>query len=318
MGKPFLTIEQQVSLLESRGISTDQDTPRILCREGYYSIVNGYKDSFIDQAATSLAGDDRFLPDTKFSDMYALFEFDRALRELTFHYLIRAESTIRTAVAYCFSNEHREKNAYLLQDSYCTRAEYTSIARRTKTDYASEVSGLITVLSRTMQRSNAGFIKHYREAQGDVPLWVLCNGLTFGNIEHMFNLMKSNEKIAVCKMVARSTGRSGGKLGYLDVSTMTIALEALVKFRNICAHDERLYCALVGGRKQINYARMVKYLEWFLTREEFDEYISRLVDELDESIKRNEKVASVIEPLGFAELSSSLKNRQIEEKDNQK
>ena len=39
MSKPFLTIEEQVDLLNSRGMSTDTSTARILLREGYYSIV---------------------------------------------------------------------------------------------------------------------------------------------------------------------------------------------------------------------------------------------------------------------------------------
>lgn len=41
--KPFLTIDEQVRLLESRGLDIDEDTGPTLMREGYYSIVNGYK-----------------------------------------------------------------------------------------------------------------------------------------------------------------------------------------------------------------------------------------------------------------------------------
>ena len=43
MDKPFKTIEEQVELLEARGVATDDDTPEVLLREGYYSVVNGYK-----------------------------------------------------------------------------------------------------------------------------------------------------------------------------------------------------------------------------------------------------------------------------------
>ena len=70
--KPFLTIIEQVSLLESRGLSTDAATARVLMREGYYSIVNGYKDPFIDSEATDEAGDDRYLSGATFSDLYDL------------------------------------------------------------------------------------------------------------------------------------------------------------------------------------------------------------------------------------------------------
>ena len=39
MGKPFLTIQQQIELLESRGVKTDDASGSILLREGYYSVV---------------------------------------------------------------------------------------------------------------------------------------------------------------------------------------------------------------------------------------------------------------------------------------
>ncbi len=39
--KPFLTIQEQVDLLRTRGMRVDDETPGVLMREGYYSIVNG-------------------------------------------------------------------------------------------------------------------------------------------------------------------------------------------------------------------------------------------------------------------------------------
>ena len=82
MDKPFKTIKEQVELLEARGVATDDDTPEVLLREGYYSVVNGYKALFIDKEKTESAKDDRYLPGTSFADIYALFMFDRELRML--------------------------------------------------------------------------------------------------------------------------------------------------------------------------------------------------------------------------------------------
>ena len=47
MDKPFKTIAEQVSILESLGMRTDEATPLILKREGCYSVVNGYKTLFL-------------------------------------------------------------------------------------------------------------------------------------------------------------------------------------------------------------------------------------------------------------------------------
>ena len=76
MGKPFLTIQRQIELLESRDVKTDDASGSILLREGYYSVVNGYKDPFIDREATAAAGDDRYRERTTLTDICDLFSFD--------------------------------------------------------------------------------------------------------------------------------------------------------------------------------------------------------------------------------------------------
>lgn len=103
MDKPFRTVEEQVALLESRGMATDGDTADILLREGYYSVVNGYKAPFIDRNASAAAKDDRYLPGSRFADVYSLFKFDRELRLLLFGRFSIAEETLKTVAAYCFS-----------------------------------------------------------------------------------------------------------------------------------------------------------------------------------------------------------------------
>ena len=37
----------QIAILNSRGVATDKSTPKVLAREGYYSVVNGYKDLYL-------------------------------------------------------------------------------------------------------------------------------------------------------------------------------------------------------------------------------------------------------------------------------
>lgn len=308
-GKPFLAITDQVSLLESRGLATDSSTTRVLMREGYYSVVNGYKDPFIDQTATAVAGEDRYQNGVTFSDLDELFRYDRELREVTFHYLIRAEATVRTAISYCFSDAHREPEAYLLQSNYCSQEEFASYGND-PADYAKEITGLTSILSRQVHHSRSEFVAHYRETYGAVPLWVLANDLTFGNLEHFFNLMKPKERTAFCKHVAISTSRAGDKrLGYFDPVKAKTALEAMVKFRNICAHDERLYCARVGGRKDINYAKMVWMLERFLTGEEFFAFLEDFIALLDKVSNKADGVGHVLQAVGFSELMDEIQRR---------
>lgn len=309
MCKPFLTIDQQIGLLESRGVATDAETASILMREGYYSVVNGYKAPFLDDEKTLEAGDDRYADGTEFGDLYDLFSFDRSLRLITFRYLIMAEATAKTAIAHCFARAHRDPDDYLLQANYCTKKEFREYGK-SEEDYATEVNKLIGILSWRRDKSGTDFIEHYRSDYGKVPIWVLCNDLTFGNMEHFFNLMKPSEKEAVCKMIAEGTGRLGDKtVGYFDVQTARVSLEVLVKFRNICAHDERLYCAHVGDRKNVNFAKMVWMLERYLTNPEFFSFLGQLNDLIGRYDSKNGSLGHILSALGFPELISKIEER---------
>lgn len=75
MYRPFMAVESQVQQLNRRGLQTDMRTPWILEREGYYSVVNGYKDPFLDKEVGKRTHEDRYLTGTSFNDLYALFVF---------------------------------------------------------------------------------------------------------------------------------------------------------------------------------------------------------------------------------------------------
>lgn len=228
---------------------------------------------------------------------------------MTFRNLIKAEATARTAIAYTFASAHRGQDAYLLQESYCSEQEYLEY-NRSNNSYADELSGLTSILKRTRDKSDSDFISHYRNAHGSVPIWVLCNALTFGNIQHFFNLMKPNEKASVCKMIAESTGRKGSKLlGYFDVDEARVSLEVLVKFRNLCAHDERLYCAHVGARKNVGYSKMIWMLERFLTEEEFYGFLRDVTDLVKNYLEVNASGAHLLDDLGFPKMLSKMQQR---------
>lgn len=114
MDKPFKTIDEQIAILESRNMSTDSMTPLILKREGYYSVINGYKSLFLSGAETRRVGEDRYADGTAFKDVYRLFTFDRDLRMTMTRYFAQAEAMLKTICAYRFSEAHtKESEPYL-------------------------------------------------------------------------------------------------------------------------------------------------------------------------------------------------------------
>lgn len=49
--KEFGAIAEQIVILESRGMMVGKEAAAVLLRENYYSIINGYKDPFLDKGA---------------------------------------------------------------------------------------------------------------------------------------------------------------------------------------------------------------------------------------------------------------------------
>lgn len=117
------------------------------------------------------------------------------------------------------------------------------------------------------------FVKHYLNKYGAVPLWVLQNDLTFGNISHFYQLQKRGVQNAACKLVSQTSNRNQR----LEPIMLLRVIQVLSGFRNICAHDERLYCAVVrGARFSDMYSLLCRVLPDDETKAMLDE-LGRLV-----------------------------------------
>lgn len=117
--KEFKTISEQVEILRSRGMIVGESAPAILMRENYYSVVNGYKDPFLDKDAMRSSLEDVYKSGVSFDWVYGMFSFDRELWAITFWYLIQAEAALKTATVYAFCSSHPSPIAYLERSSFC-------------------------------------------------------------------------------------------------------------------------------------------------------------------------------------------------------
>ena len=52
----------------------------------------------------------------------------------------------------------------------------------------------------------------------------------------------------------------------------------LVEFRNLCAHDERLYCAKVGKSRDIDYSQMGTCLLNVIQQEQFEFFLEEIME----------------------------------------
>ena len=121
----FKTYDQQIKILEDDKslIITDEDFARTsLINIGYFSLIGGYKDPFKNPMT-------RKYIDTTFGDIYALYKFDRDLRELSFRYLCEVEQKIRQVISYCFCSVHGDDQThYLSPRSYRTEKNWQKMS----------------------------------------------------------------------------------------------------------------------------------------------------------------------------------------------
>ena len=265
MDKPFKTIQEQVSILESRGMRTDEATPLILKREGYYSVVNGYKTLFLSESEADGAKEDRYTDGTTFESVYRLFTFDRDLRMTMSRYFAQAEATLKTVCAYRFSERHsQESEPYLNPGNY-----------RSDGAYPKRVEDLIEDFKRVLHKPpydkgafKREYIEHYVKRHDETPLWVLTNFLMLGQIFKFYEYQPESMRNSIAKGFAELYGETHGTKVRISPKRLRLIYDHVKDFRNICAHDERLYCARVSPSRDVTFADLLGDLAMVLTKEE--------------------------------------------------
>jgi abortive infection bacteriophage resistance protein len=216
--KPFLTIEQQIHLLreDKRLLIADKDIAAEQLKSiGYFALIGGYKTPFKD-STTGL-----YKTGTRFEDIFALYEFDENQRELFLRYILRIERRVRTLLAYYFCEKYGED-----QKQYLNPENYDRNPKR-----AADVASLIHRLDMLANRVNDyHYIVYQRATYGNVPLWVLVNGITMGTLSKFYQLSSPGVKSKIAKDFP---GVNEKQLGQF--------LKLMTKFRNVCAHNERLF-----------------------------------------------------------------------------
>lgn len=275
MDKPFRTIDEQIALLRSRGIEVDENTGRILEREGYYSVVNGYKDLFLDKEASTAANDDRFKSGTKFKDVHRLFVLDRDLRIAMSRYFHIAEATLKTTCAYHFTEAYQDRH-----EPFLDVANY-----RTEAYYQRKVEKLVKCLGDMLGRNpltsvdeRKSYLVHYVKNHDAVPLWVLTNYMMLGQTFKFFEFQKEPMRNKIAKSFSGLYNETHDQKVRIYDRDLNLAYSHMKDFRNICAHDERLYCARVSPSRDTSFADVVSDLGLVLTKDEDIRMIKTVID----------------------------------------
>lgn len=215
--KQFKTIDEQVEILKDKGLKINdvEKTKKILLRENYF-FINGYRHIFMRP------GDDkRFIDGVTFDELYALFTFDRNLRNIMFKFLLIVENNLKSIFSYHLSSKYGYKEKDYLKLSNFT----TNISKhRQVTDVINKMKRQIRVNAKQHTAT-----LHYLTNYGYIPMWILVKVLSFGIVSELYMILKHEDK----KEIAKYYG--------IEEEELSIFLPVMSNYRNLCAHEDILY-----------------------------------------------------------------------------
>ena len=216
--KQFLTYDEQITFLEEKKrlmISDKEYAKKIFLKIGYFPLINGYKEVFKQSI------NDQFQKGTTFEDIYELYSFDNDLRNIFLKYILMAERNIKSSLSYHFCKEYGD-----LQSDYLNMNNYDYTGKKKNV-----INKMVKIMSGQLRYdSDYVYIRHYMTTYQYVPLWVLMNVLTIGQLSKIYASQKGRIQIKVCQ-----------DFGPLKVNEMGKMLSVMTKFRNVCAHNDRLF-----------------------------------------------------------------------------
>ena len=215
--KIFKTINEQIDILESRGlIVEDYDRAKeILLRENYF-FLNGYRHLFMQNAR-----DDKYIDGTTFDELYGVFTFDRRIRNIFFKNILVIENNIKSIMSYQLSKKYGFKDRDYLNPKNFNQDPLKS--RQVK-DVLNKMKRQIRV-NGTKHSATLHYINNYDY----IPLWILVKVLSLGIVSEFYSILTVEDQTEIAAYFG------------VSVDTMKIYLGILANYRNLCAHEDMLY-----------------------------------------------------------------------------
>lgn len=217
MNKIFKTLDEQIEILKAKGLIIEdvEQTKDILLRENYF-FISGYRHLFLKSNESK-----RFIENTNFREIYALFNFDRQLRNIIFKNILIIENNIKSVIAYNLS-----KSFGILEKNYLNPKNFTR-----DPDKSRQVNDLLKKMKRQI-RVNGGqhtATNHYIANYGYIPPWIVVKVLSFGIVSELYGILKPENLKEIADIF---------EVQHQDlISYLTI----LSNYRNLCAHEDIVF-----------------------------------------------------------------------------
>lgn len=217
VNKEFKKLDEQVEILRNKGltISNPEYAMEVLFRENYF-FLNGYRHLFMKSSTNRT-----YIKGATFEELYSLFLFDRAFRNILFKNILNIENNLKSIISYNLSLRY----GYHEKD-YLDHHNFTNNPER-----ARQVADVLKKMKRQIKAnaSTHSATMHYVNSYGYIPLWVLVKVLSFGIIGELYAILKKEDQISISDIYD------------LDSETLNNYLVLLSNYRNLCAHEDIVF-----------------------------------------------------------------------------
>jgi abortive infection bacteriophage resistance protein len=171
-----------------------------------------------------------FKPNSHFSNVVNLYNFDRELRILLFDVIEKIEISLRTKLIYHLSHEF---DPWWFQNNDL----FIDIQAHVKT---------LATLQEEIERSKDTFIKEHKKKHKDdkrfPPAWKTLELTSFGALSRLYGNLKNN--IDAKNIIAK-------EFGAVNHTYLPSWLQSITQIRNYCAHHSRLWNRNLPGTPKI-------------------------------------------------------------------
>lgn len=290
MGRKAITIDEQIELLRSRGMTiTDiEKAKEVLFDVGYFRLGFywfPFELSYPDKDNRT----HEFKKSTNFDDAVKLYYFDFKLRSILLKALSRIEIAFRTKVIYLVSNANMSKPTWFADPSVVSSKQAREFKSKVYDDLVTHYPVIAT---------------HHKHHINDIyaPAWKTMEFMTLGSVLHLFTSIKDEDiKLKVA-----------AEFNIKHLVTFKNYMELIKNIRNTCAHSNVLYDFTpeksirkgpamlkgIGENQNLNGAlHVVLYMLKQVSVNRYNQW-KKEIDDLIEEYSQYPQVAQILHDIG--------------------
>lgn len=226
-----------------------------------------------------------------FDEIYALYSFDKNIKYLFLKYSLEIETQIKSLMANQISK------VYGIQDYLKDSNLDEQFDSETKNKLIERINNDIEDEYKVHSA-----ITHYRDKYDFIPPFVLTKILTLGVVSRYYGLLKQSDRQAIAKYFK------------LSDNLLKQILKNLTLIRNICAHNDRLYCfrsksylsykeinkSYISNDNETNLYMIMTTMKYFLKNdyETLEKEIKNEINELDKNLT-SINISDILNIMGF-------------------